>query len=947
MKEETMRKWAKIAMVLCAAAGVLSLVIFIPQVREMIIGLGERYVGRPLTHEVWHGRFIKWELLFLVIVTVFFTLCLIADASENKNKNSARTSGITATAIFAVTMIALAFLKCAPFGSHSLTWADAEIQYLDFFAYLHDVLHGKAHLSYTFGKTLGGTNVAVFSYYLSSPLNLLVYFFPKRTLHTFFDLLVVLKLSLAGAAFAFYLSKRFLHLRQLFIVLLGICYGLCQYNIAQERNIMWLDGVILLPLILLGVYDFVLRRKSLLLPLSVAMSLAFNWYTGAINCLFAAFFFVFEWALYVCKEGRQFSISEIKKGLLLGLRGAFLMFTGVLLASFLLVPSFVSLRNGRGHADWGLLGNLSLYIEFPSILQGFSLGANSSRTSLSLFSGSLGILGLLGIFFVSDEKVTVRTKFVFGAMTALVALFFCWSPFFLLFSLLKDSSSYWFRYSYIAIFFMLYVSAAFFNIAGAKDMSGLLKPVLVWCAVIALLQYVSPSGSFKYHSKEIYKSIVYCSIFITALIYGASVLVLKKDSSRKNPAPAMILSLLCVGELLTNAILLWYYSPNSVTAFKKYTDETQKVVASIFDSEQGANFRISQTSTRNYNWNENVTANYNESLAFGYNSISGYTSDPDDAQRNFLWRIGYNKMGDNMNIVNTSIVPSDSLLGVKYILSRAEIPGLIKREEFGEADGKTVYENPFYLPFAFAYTDKESPDFNGSSFEYVNALYSLLLGKEVSVFKPVGFTQTENAAKRKAWKLQNIPDGSGAYADINCGWHRNTFLYVNKTKHRYADWICPSVVFVPAVMNSAEILLESQDSFSVSRAQFFAYDTHELRTATDEIRSRSAAEITVTDGFCRFVIDAHNGERLFTSVPYSSGWTVMRNGQKVNAGLFADCLMTIPLIDGKNEIVMKYHVPGLVTGIILTIFGLLLLIIMQYHRALFTAQRNLLKKLGQ
>ena len=64
MKEETMRKWARIAMVLCAAAGVLSLVIFIPQVREMIIGIGERMVGRPLTHEVWHRRFLNFASPF-------------------------------------------------------------------------------------------------------------------------------------------------------------------------------------------------------------------------------------------------------------------------------------------------------------------------------------------------------------------------------------------------------------------------------------------------------------------------------------------------------------------------------------------------------------------------------------------------------------------------------------------------------------------------------------------------------------------------------------------------------------------------------------------------------------------------------------------------------------------------------------------------------------------
>ncbi len=70
-----MSKWTKIVMALCAAVGIGSLIIFLPQVREMIIGLGERYVGRPLTHEVWHERFVQWEMLFLaLVVAVLFVL---------------------------------------------------------------------------------------------------------------------------------------------------------------------------------------------------------------------------------------------------------------------------------------------------------------------------------------------------------------------------------------------------------------------------------------------------------------------------------------------------------------------------------------------------------------------------------------------------------------------------------------------------------------------------------------------------------------------------------------------------------------------------------------------------------------------------------------------------------------------------------------------------------
>ena len=48
--------------------GVSSLVMFIPQIRELIIKFGEILIGRSLTHEVWHSRFIKWEMEFLLLI---------------------------------------------------------------------------------------------------------------------------------------------------------------------------------------------------------------------------------------------------------------------------------------------------------------------------------------------------------------------------------------------------------------------------------------------------------------------------------------------------------------------------------------------------------------------------------------------------------------------------------------------------------------------------------------------------------------------------------------------------------------------------------------------------------------------------------------------------------------------------------------------------------------
>lgn len=55
----------KIFFYLFVTFGLLSFIVFIPSFREKVICFAENFVGRALTHEVWHERFVRWEILFL------------------------------------------------------------------------------------------------------------------------------------------------------------------------------------------------------------------------------------------------------------------------------------------------------------------------------------------------------------------------------------------------------------------------------------------------------------------------------------------------------------------------------------------------------------------------------------------------------------------------------------------------------------------------------------------------------------------------------------------------------------------------------------------------------------------------------------------------------------------------------------------------------------------
>ena len=158
--------------------------------------------------------------------------------------------------VFLTGFILIVVLLCGgyvPFGEKSLATMDASIQYLDFFSFLKDVLSGKNNIFYSFSKMLGGSYFSVFSYYLASPFNFLVVFFEKDNYIILFHILVVLKLMTAGATFSAFLYYRFGgRIGSVISTLLSAGFALSQYNLAQASNIMWLDGVYLLPLILLG-----------------------------------------------------------------------------------------------------------------------------------------------------------------------------------------------------------------------------------------------------------------------------------------------------------------------------------------------------------------------------------------------------------------------------------------------------------------------------------------------------------------------------------------------------------------------------------------------------------------------------------------------------------------------------------------------------------------------
>ena len=55
-------------------------------------------------------------------------------------------------------IVLLRLYQYAPFGNKSLAWADGNIMYLDWFAYVKDVIHGDNSIKYTLSNALNWKN---------------------------------------------------------------------------------------------------------------------------------------------------------------------------------------------------------------------------------------------------------------------------------------------------------------------------------------------------------------------------------------------------------------------------------------------------------------------------------------------------------------------------------------------------------------------------------------------------------------------------------------------------------------------------------------------------------------------------------------------------------------------------------------------------------------------
>ncbi len=626
------------------------------------------------------------------------------------------------------------FYNVFPLGTNSFIYWDTGFEYVSFFEYMKSLLADN-NIFYSFSR-FGGSDMIMFSSYYGyfSPFSIIFLITPDEYLNKVLVLMMLLKVGLCGLTFSYFLNKEFKE--SYFSVLFALSYALSTYCLVSlMTNYFLLDGIILFPLLMLGVEKIIKNSDSKLYCIILLLSILANSYMGFVFILCSIIYLIYK--IFLLKNDSLNIFNENLKKILLNILCV------VLLMAWLLFPILFSYNADLNYKTGNFLESVyqirdfNLLYSFTSFL---TLVLNTDRfyddIRPYLFIGIIPML--LVILYFINPKIPFNERIFSGMLIIFLFLIFCFQALFSLFSAgVVEPSGTIYRFCLIHVFvFLVFAYKSFLNIS---DLS--FKHILsVIGALIALniILYIKADKIFDYIDV---KSSLYKMDVIFALIFLASLLA-------KNSYKFLILfvilhlfNLLCSSTFLFSSQTGCLANKEADT-FISYIRDYKQVLSYLrilddgFYRVESQDFFIDDSKLSYIN---------NTPMLLGYNGISNYSTFGNISIVDFYNNIGF----VTLNVKEMSVAYKNGLqlfplffTGVKYIISKEELP--YPYQKLKSIDAKigekiSIYQNPYSLPIAFVIDDKlsysdlkllEKKAKNGTIYDYQNLLAKFLAGKD-------------------------------------------------------------------------------------------------------------------------------------------------------------------------------------------------------------------------
>lgn len=590
-----------------------------------------------------------------------------------------------------------------PFGDKTVLMWDMDIQYISFFSWMNQVIKHQSidSLSYSFSMSFGGSMIGILGYYLLSPFNILLLPFSTKWLPVGVQIVSMLKICCCGLTMYHYLSKRFQ--KDCYgAVLFSVMYALMGYTVTQQSNIMWLDGVILLPVLLLNVYYLIIGKKQIQYPFWIAAAVITDFYIAYMIILFSFVYFLSEWVILKEKwKWKEFfkTASVIIGYTLLGVGFSGVVFFPVLYEIFSI---------GRGGAG-GVADSISALFQMEKDVFMLPLKCLvGAYDELQLIDGlpniyvSLCCFPFLILFFIDKrnlkkDRICAAAVFLFLLFSfSSIGLNQIWHGF-----TYTSGSNY--RYSFCMSFFIIAVGyRQYLKICNTREVCRLNKwslpgifLLVFWGIAAAYVQFTKDILEFSSMKKWLFS-------FFTGIGACLFIAVVKWGKQEKMHIIHLAFALVTAIELVIN--MNWSmqdFSYRSLREYQDYADLMGNTYRQLAEENSGEFFRMEHE----------LRDPLNDAMLIGYPSITHYSSTvrneiAEYAIAHDMLAEGYGRQATLYRVRRVDAVEAGKL-AIKYLL----IPVLPDKMDGWEIKQETpfyILENKMFKPLCYMQEESEA-----------------------------------------------------------------------------------------------------------------------------------------------------------------------------------------------------------------------------------------------
>lgn len=790
-----------------------------------------------------------------------------------------------------VMLILFVINRIYPFGDRCFLSADLYHQYMPFFSELMHKLRAGENLSFSFHVGIGSNFLALFVYYLASPLNAFALLVPEKFLIEYITFLILLKTGLCGLTGCYYLQKHF-NVRDRATLLFSLFYSLSGFMAAYNYNIMWLDCVVLLPLIVLGLERLVKEGRCGLYCVMLALSIYTNYYLSIMICIFLVLYFVI------------LLVTEKKRLRSLGFFTLFSLLAGGM-AGILLIPEICAILQ-TDFGDFVFPTSVQSYFSVLDILARHFMCVAPERGLAhwpNIYCGS-AVLILLPLY-VINPQISIRERFCRLALAGFLLLSFGTNLLDFLWHGMNYPDSLPARQSFLYIFLVLCMCYDAYRHVREVE------PQHILYSYLAVVGFYLFCEKFVDH-EDFYPGVKILTLSVVSVYAILLYLYRTRNRREKQILYGAIALVVAIAELGVNM----YVTGVSNTSRSAYLEkqEDYRALYELTTEQEESFYRLEKFSRKTKN----------DSLLPGYQGASVFSSTMNSQVMDLYKKLGMRHSKVYYSFDGATAFTS-ALLNVKYMFGESEAYESSLYTLLEQSGGIYLYRCNASLPFGYvAPTGYELPDepedgnLNGLQLQN-RMMEDLGVAGQLFVKEPVTHTKNDVVFTAKQ---------SGIYYAIltASGTAKMEYIGGSTETESFTDLKKGSVLYLGSLVQGQKITLtngDEEDATPRVEADVYRMDEAVLMEAIDLLSAQHLEGVSWESDRISGRISLDRAGRLILSVPKEDGWTIRINDQEADCSTFGGCLMAFDLEPGEYTIDMHYVPQGQWAGLAVSTVSLI------------------------